>query len=213
MATWVTAPLHRTSGVREHPCVAPNMIRDQLKSSLSPTFSKASFMYQNSRQEYPNPGLKIKDVGIVGLPLSSDGADTLKRASHRAPFGKGTETVVDENVRKTWQINAADISFANTRWDEWVQKRVMLMAFDTLAILPTSREHLRAELYKLLLYEQDAHFKPHQDSEKVPNMFATLAICLPTEHEGGELILEHAGKRQVWNSANTSAVDLSFAAW
>ncbi|KAL1589739.1 hypothetical protein WHR41_01479 [Cladosporium halotolerans] len=44
-------------------------------------------------------------------------------------------------------------------------------------------------------------------------MFATLAICLPTEHEGGELILEHAGKRQVWNSANTSAVDLSFAAW
>lgn len=84
---------------------------------------------------------------------------------------------------------------------------------DTLAIPPVAKPHVRAELYKMLLYEEGAHFQPHKDMEKAPRMFATLAICLPTEHEGGDLVLKHGGQSLTWSSPKTSAFDLSFVAW
>lgn len=64
-------------------------------------------------------------------------------------------------------------------------------------------------LYKMLLYEEGAHIKPHKDTEKAP----TLAICLPTEHLGGDLDVKHNNKRLTWTSSKTSAFDLSFSAW
>lgn len=39
--------------------------------------------------------MEIKDIGIVGLPLSSRDAAAIKEASHPAPFGKGSKTLVD----------------------------------------------------------------------------------------------------------------------
>jgi hypothetical protein len=68
-------------------------------------------------------------------------------------------------------------------------------------------------LYKLLLYEEGAHFKPHRDSEKAPGMFATLAICLPSQFEGGDLVLEFGDERLVWNSSASSLFKVSVAAW
>lgn len=65
----------------------------------------------------------------------------------------------------------------------------------------------------MLLYEEGAHFKPHKDMEKAPGMFATLAICLPTEHLGGDLDVKHKNKKLTWASSRTSAFDLSFSAW
>ena len=64
----------------------------------------------------------------------------------------------------------------------------------------------------MLLYEEGAHFKRHRDSEKAPSMFATLAICLPCEFEGGELVLEHADERLCWDSSKTSPTNVSIAA-
>ena len=64
----------------------------------------------------------------------------------------------------------------------------------------------------MLLYEEGAHFKPHKDTEKAPGMFATLAICLPTEHLGGDLDVKHNNKRLTWTSSKTSAFDLFFSA-
>jgi predicted 2-oxoglutarate/Fe(II)-dependent dioxygenase YbiX len=43
------------------------------------------------------------------------------------------------------------------------------------------------------LYEKGGFFKPHRDTEKEDKMFATLIIQLPTEYEGGQLIVNHNG--------------------
>jgi hypothetical protein len=59
-----------------------------------------------------------------------------------------------------------------------------------------TKPYVRAELYSMLLYE-----------------FDTLAICLPTEHLGGDLDVRHNNKRLTWTSSKTSAFDLSFSAW
>ena len=42
---------------------------------------------------------------------------------------------------------------------------------------------VKAELYKLLLYQAGDHFAPHRDTEKAPGMFATMTVLLPSQHE------------------------------
>jgi hypothetical protein len=60
---------------------------------------------------------------------------------------------------------------------------------------------VQADLYKLLVYEEDAFFASHQDSEKAEGMFGTLVICLPSKHEGGEVIATHKDQVQAHDSA------------
>ena len=40
-------------------------------------------------------------------------------------------------------------------------------------------EEVAVNLYKMVLYKKDGHFKPHRDTEKEPGMFGTLIIQLP----------------------------------
>jgi hypothetical protein len=57
---------------------------------------------------------------------------------------------------------------------------------------------ISANLYKLLIYRPGGHFKRHKDTEKEKNMFGTLIIQLPSDHEGGELV--------IYNNDNTTSV-------
>ena len=52
-------------------------------------------MSSSTYSSSPNPAIEIKDIGAVGLPLSSRDVDAVKQASHAAPFGKGSETLID----------------------------------------------------------------------------------------------------------------------
>lgn len=45
-----------------------------------------------------------------------------------------------------------------------------------------SAADVKAELYKLLLYQEGDHFVPHRDTEKADGMFATMTILLPSQH-------------------------------
>ena len=47
-------------------------------------------------------------------------------------------------------------------------------------------------------------------TEKIPDMFGTLVICLPSAHEGGELVVSHNGSKK---SFSTARYQPSFAAW
>jgi predicted 2-oxoglutarate/Fe(II)-dependent dioxygenase YbiX len=67
--------------------------------------------------------------------------------------------------------------------------------------------------YKLLIYEEGSFFASHRDTEKIPNMFATLVVNLPSEHEGGELIISHAGQSQSYSFADSSLFEPSFVAF
>lgn len=49
-----------------------------------------------------------------------------------------------------------------------------------------------------------------RSTEKIPGMFGTLVVCLPSAHKGGEVGLQHCGKRKVFASARFSQ---SFASW
>jgi len=143
---------------------------------------------------HPNPYLTLAFTGeTVGLPLPKHDAQKIIAASHQAPFGRGTETSVDKAVRNTWELNHDQFAVS----EAW-QKHVLNLtckAYKGLGIDGEAGQNIKPELYKLLLYEPGAMFKPHTDTEKAKGMLATLVVSLPSIHTGGTVVLSHNGNR------------------
>ena len=137
----------------------------QLKSSIlrriQSIHGAGSFSTATSFDEFPIPGIIVEDVGAFRLPLSKDDAQRLIQGSRKAPFGKGNLTLVDETVRKTWEIDAKHVNISNKHWNVWLEGVVKDTAED-LGVA-SGPDCVRAELYKMLLYEEGAMFKPHQE--------------------------------------------------
>jgi predicted 2-oxoglutarate/Fe(II)-dependent dioxygenase YbiX len=156
------------------------------------------------------PGLEVEGLGPVGLPLGKTQARKLAKLCHQAPYGKGTETVVDTAVRCTWELDPDQFQLTNPKWDELVATIVE----DVQQDLGLETRKLTAHLYKLLLYEKGGFFLPHRDGEKLDRMVATLVIGLPSIYEGGELIVSHEGShREIAYTGAASGYELSYAAF
>ncbi|OAL55584.1 hypothetical protein IQ07DRAFT_172094 [Pyrenochaeta sp. DS3sAY3a] len=136
--------------------------------------------------QFVNPGLHVEKVGSIGLPLSIRDAAAITAVCRQAPFGRKDQTVVDESVRKTWELDSSEFSLTNPAWDTYL-RTLADQAYTTMGVQVATQAHK----YKLLLYEEGAFFKAHRDTEKMPGMFGTLVICLPSLHTGGEVVLVH----------------------
>src|SRR4029450_12324168 len=64
------------------------------------------------------PGLHVHGVGPLGLPLTEHQAQALIHVSELTPYGRGEETVVAPEVRRSWQISADDFALGNPQWNE-----------------------------------------------------------------------------------------------
>ncbi len=137
------------------------------------------------------PGIVLKNGEDLALPLSTSQAGDLRALAEPAPYGMGSETRLDESVRKCWQIDASELSWISPKWQQAMETLAGQIAQD----LGVEGE-VRAEPYKLLLYDKGGFFLPHRDTEKAPGMFGTLIVSLPSRHSGGALILRHQGKEE-----------------
>ena len=100
------------------------------------------------------PGLEVAGVGPIALPLEAHQATAIKKKSRQAPYGKGTLTLVDTDVRRVWEIDADQIALANPEWPA-VLGRVVATVQSELGL---EKQKLDAHLYKLLLYEPGSFF-------------------------------------------------------
>ena len=156
------------------------------------------------------PGLEVDGLGAVRLPLGKTQARKLIRLCRQAPYGKGTETLVDTDVRRVWELDPEQFRLANPRWRDLVESIVS----EAQQELGLENRKLSAHLYKLLVYEEGSFFLPHRDGEKLDRMVATMVICLPAVHEGGELIVSHDGQQhEVAFTGAASGHELSFTAF
>ena len=155
------------------------------------------------------PGLHVNGVGPIGLPLTEHQAKALIQVSELAPYGRGEETIVDPEVRRSWQLSADDFELGNPQWNEALRAAVDQIGKE----LGLSDCQIAFEPYKLLVYEGGSFFASHRDTEKIPNMFATLVVNLPSAHEGGELIISHAGQSQRYSLADSSLFEPRFVAF
>jgi hypothetical protein len=137
----------------------------------------------SGEKKYQDPGLMVNGLGQVVFPINAIQARAVISVAEAAPFGKGSQTVMDREVRNGWQIDASLLSFQEPKWDAYLNKIVQKAA----AEMGLKGQKVTASLYKLLIYEEGGFFKTHKDSEKEPGMFGTLVIGLPSSYTGGEL--------------------------
>ncbi len=157
------------------------------------------------------PGLEVKGLGPIGLPVTPKQSEELKEQCEQAPYGKGTQTLVDTSVRRVWRLAPARFALTNPDWEKFV-KDVVGRVQEELGL---ENQKLQAHLYDLLLYEPGSFFLPHQDGEKLDRMVATLVIVLPSPHEGGELVIRHEGREEIidFGGASSKPFQIHFAAF
>lgn len=153
--------------------------------------------------------LEIAQVGKVTVPLLPQQIEDIIPYCEQAPYGRGEETVLDTEVRSTWQLDAAHITINNPQWEEILTRTIKDITHD-LGLGNSKAQHY---LYKLLIYKEGDFFDKHRDTEKVDNMFATLVVVLPSEHEGGELIVQHGGHHEQFDFSNNSRYHIQYAAF
>jgi hypothetical protein len=91
------------------------------------------------------PGLEVNGLGAVRLPLGKTQARQLVHLCHQAPYGKGTETLVDTDVRRVWELDPEQFQLTNPKWEE-----LLLDVTDRVRdVLGLGRRKLVPHLYKL----------------------------------------------------------------
>lgn len=143
------------------PLTDKEVLENDLCDRISEVHSAGSFATFGIIDSFVLPGISIDPIGTVRLPLSEEDARSLVQVSHRAPFGKGTETVIDEAVRNTWEIDAGKIQFLNKGWQCCLDRTVEHVAKE-LGVAGGSI-NVRVEFYKMLLYEKGSMFKAHKE--------------------------------------------------
>jgi hypothetical protein len=169
-------------------------LNDRLIATLKNLKGSGKFVCSDTI-DFVFPGLYIEDFGEIGFPVSETTARGLIAQAKRAPFGKGSDTIIDEQVRRTHEIDASRLSFRNPSWASVLQD-ILKKIKPALGI---DGYEIEARPYKLLVYETGDFFLPHKDSEKDKGMFGTLVIELPAKHSGGELVVRFDG-REEWIS-------------
>lgn len=176
---------------------------DEILATLESAETTSSFCAEK-KIDSKNFDIKLNKIGTLEFPLQEDQIKALISVAKPAKFGWKDQTILDQTVRNAWEIPANKIKIGKKQWDG---KFITVLQFFKNALGLPKKSTLTAELHNMLIYEPGCFFKPHQDSEKVDGMVATLVIVLPTKHEGGELIIDHQGVKKTFKPSGTSSVN------
>jgi len=81
----------------------------------------------------------------------------IKTHASRAPFGKGTKTITDLEVRKVWQLSPDQFkNHGGKQWNEFFNTLLKKIKNELGLVNYT------ADLYKLLIYDKGGFFKPQR---------------------------------------------------
>ncbi|KAK0716376.1 hypothetical protein B0H67DRAFT_684362 [Lasiosphaeris hirsuta] len=177
---------------------ATNQAKNDLRDALESVKAAGTFAAFTSIDPTNIAPILVRNVGLVEFPLQDSMADRLIEAARQAPYGRGGETFVDTSVRNTLELDAAQLDLGHDVWRKRIDSACKWVARQLGIVAPVT-----AELYKMLIYDKGAMFKAHTDTEKIPGMFGTLVICLPSEHRGGDLVLKHRGVTKVFKTSET----------
>ena len=182
-------------------------ITTALAEELS-TVQRPGDFYTAGTAEFLAPRLEVEGVGPIALPLLKVQAEQLIAIAERAPYGRGEETLVNTEVRRTWQIDADRIRIEGKHWARTLES-IVERATEGLGVAGP----VEADLYKLLVYDAGSFFVSHRDTEKAPSMFATLVIVLPSFYTGGELIVRHRDREAHLDLGCSDPSEVAYAAF
>jgi 2OG-Fe(II) oxygenase superfamily len=167
-------------------------LKQEIANCLNEIKGGGTFCSQGT-QDFVFPRLSVDGLDEIAYPINTIQAKAIISAAHKAPYGKGHDTIIDANVRSAWEIDASLLQFDGTEWSGLID-RVLGKVQQDLGIADYTVE---AKLYKLLVYEKGDFFLTHKDTEKENNMFGTLIVSLPSTHQGGELFVRFEGEEKM----------------
>ena len=156
-----------------------------LSSPVSLTLTKASgpavtFPMQRGRQD-----AEIARIRTAGAP---------------SPFGKNSQTVVDESVRKAHQLVPGEFNLGGGFDGKLPQT---LLEHIRSELVPDAGS-ITAKLHKINVYEKGGFFADHRDTPRSETHFGSLVLLLPCAHGGGCLSVDHAGESRRLDWANSA---------
>ena len=137
----------------------PHGLREGFLNTLNDVSGSNVFARTVNGAELPNPGLQINNLGLIGLPLSEYDAKAIISEARQSPFGRGDQTLVDQTIRKSWELSPTQFQLRNPAWQDAIQN-IVSTVYESLDLMCGS-SNVRAELYKLLLYEEGAFFRSY----------------------------------------------------
>lgn len=170
------------------------------------SFSKR--FYVEDVLDFSDLNINIAEIGPIQFPIEIPDIESLLNVSESAKFGFREQTLLDKAVRDTSEISSDKLSVQIN------QKKLNRMLDDMREQLGLAEDTiLRPHLHNLLIYGPGQFFKPHQDSEKLDGMVATLVIILPSPHIGGDLIVQHKQHNACFESESIKPQSLKCAAF
>lgn len=151
--------------------------------------------------------IEVDGVGPIRLPVTPAQARRLCEVARPARYGLREQTLLDANVRDTWEVPRDRVMLDERQWHETLLPILDILRAE-LGLAPDCE--LSAELHSMLVYESGQFFQRHQDSEKADGMIGTLVVTLPSAFTGGELVIEQQGTKV---TDQGSPQELSFVAF
>ncbi|KAI1787739.1 hypothetical protein LXA43DRAFT_1098017 [Ganoderma leucocontextum] len=140
---------------------------------------------------YYGKGAQTRRIDLSNA--TTDELDALEKACEPAPFGRNDQTVFDESYRKAGNMEVDDFMLGFDAERAGLTEVVRSFLFHGTE----EEKFVRAELYKLNVYESD--------TPRAENMFGSLVVVLPTPHEGGALVLRHNERQWTFESGELLA--------
>ncbi|MEV4126070.1 2OG-Fe(II) oxygenase [Nocardia sp. NPDC049707] len=175
----------------------------KLMCSVPPTGSFAARRAGSAE----NLVIEVDGVGPIRLPVTPAQARRLCEVAQPARYGLREQTLLDANVRDTWEVPRDRVTVDERQWHETLLPTLDMLRAE-LGLAPDCE--LSAELHSMLVYEPGQFFARHQDSEKADGMIGTLVVTLPSAFAGGELVIEQQGTKV---TDQGSPEELSFVAF
>ena len=177
-------------------------------AALLSTVRRTGDYFASGAVEIMAPLIEVEGVGPIALPLRPAQAEQLLTVADPAPYGRGEETLIDQSVRRTWQIGGERVRIRGRHWPGTLET-ILTQVTGGLGLT----EPVSAELYKMLVYDRGSFFVGHRDTEKAPGMFATLVVVLPSLYSGGELVVRHKGREVQLDLRSEEPSEVCFAAF
>ena len=118
------------------------------------------------------------------FPLKEEIITLLKSYSKIASFGLNEKEVIDEKIRKAYALSPDKFQL------NWHPSQSDILTKIHKFLMPNAKS-IKAELYKLNIYETGGHFQSHVDTPRGQGHFGTLIICLPNFFTGGILHIKN----------------------
>ena len=186
---------------------------DQIKEAIGDYLDAAadgSFATLGSVSDAVNPGLLVKGVGKIGLPLSERDAKAIK-LGRDAPAAERSKNNINRFEHRTYGIEADRVELRNPRWSKTVQYAVR-KSVEQLGVLG-GESNVRADFHKMLLYEGDGTSSTEHENRTVSGRFGTLVIVLPSEHEGGQVVVRLGNQKCALSIPEPREFSYSYMAW